>query len=271
MKANVIRIVSLLVILIAGMARGAQTPVFSEVKDQEAKAQNAFNQGVRAYRAVDFDSAAYFLKGALQLDPSLTMAELYLGATYASFHVPGRQTIRDREFVDGAIRSYESVLKKEPDNVNAILGLAGVFYSTGDLQKSREYFQRATKLIQHPVALYSVGAVDWFLVYRRQSLSPAEQERLVEEGLEYIDHALALNPDYTDAMAFENLLLLEKIKLTADFSNKYKLEQEAAEWQKKRLDTLSKNQHAGHVRSPEIRDGVTIFVSVALPVPPPHL
>jgi tetratricopeptide (TPR) repeat protein len=237
----------------------------------KTEAQTHFIQGVQEYKSADFDSAIRDLDHALQLDPALTLAELYLGATYASARVPNRQLPKDRDYADKAIRSYESVLKKEPANINAVVGLAGVLISTSDFPKAREQYLRAASLMQHPVVFYAVGAVDWILLNSKPPLSSVEQSRLIAEGLEYIDRALVLKPGYGEAMTYKNLLILQQAKLRSDPAERSRLTTEAAEWQKKSLEALRSVQQSGARWPPAIRDGATIFVPDFVPGAPPTL
>jgi TonB family protein len=89
---------------------------------------------------------------------------------------------------------------------------------TGDYQKAREQYLQLTRLAtRDPSVFYSLGATDWALSFNKTNpLSAAERARLVSEGLQNLDIALALNPEYTDAMTYKNLLLREQASLATD-------------------------------------------------------
>jgi hypothetical protein len=79
---------------------------------------------------------------------------------------------------------------------------------------------------------------------------PEEQLTLVNEGLEYLDKALALNSDYEDAMAYKNLLYREKARLTENEGEKTQLIAQADEWFNKALETrkrLQEKKNAGTI------------------------
>jgi hypothetical protein len=69
-----------------------------------------------------------------------------------------------------------------------------------------------------------------------------EQKKLVDEGVGAADKAIALNPDYDDAMSYKNLLLREKARLAETEEEKAKLTADADTWFNKALDTRKKNQ-----------------------------
>ena len=94
----------------------------------------------------------------------------------------------------------------------------------------------------NPVPFYAIGSVDWIIVYDKNNPPPAEEQgKLIDEGLANLDKALALNPDYEDAMTYKNLLYREKARLSDSEEDKKKLTAQADEWFNKALETRKKN------------------------------
>src|SRR5262245_29951266 len=117
------------------------------------QAQDNLNKGMTAFRNADYESAVNFFKQALELDPSSTLAEFYLATAYSQHVVPGGDPRRNAEFAEKAIESFRRVLRREPDNVNAVFGLAGTYQNTNDLQNARETYLQASKLVpRNPVS-----------------------------------------------------------------------------------------------------------------------
>jgi hypothetical protein len=88
-----------------------------------------------------------------------------------------------------------------------------------------------------------VGSVNWVMV--ADKITPPtneEKERLIEEGLQHLDTALTINPDYDDAMSYKNLLIRQKAELAVTEEDKARLIAEADEWFNKALDTRKRNQ-----------------------------
>src|SRR6195256_2156555 len=94
----------------------------------------------------------------------------------------------------------------------------------------------------NPVPYYAIGSLDWLIVYDKNNPPPEqEQGKGIDEGLANLDKALALNPDYDDAMTYKNLLYREKARLASNEEEKKKLTDQADEWFNKALETRKKN------------------------------
>ena len=99
------------------------------------------------------------------------------------------------------------------------------------------------------------------MVYDKKNPQPPEEKaRLIEEGLKHLDFALAMSPDYVDAMTYKNLLFREKAALASDPAEKRRLTDEADQWFNKALETRRKNPTVA------IPSG---SVQLAPPPPPP--
>src|SRR5204863_3223862 len=115
------------------------------------QARDNLNKGVRAFRDAHYENAVNFFKQAVQLDPDLTTAEIYLGTAYAQQYVPGGRGEDNEKNAQMAIQTFENVLKRDPNNVNAVAGLASIYYNRGQndkqqLAKSREYYIKYSTL-----------------------------------------------------------------------------------------------------------------------------
>lgn len=212
------------------------------------QARDNLNKGVRAFRDAHYENAVNYFKQAVELDPDLTTAEIYLATAYSQQFVPGGRGEDNDKNAQLAIQTFEDVLKRDPNNVNAVAGLASIYQNLGQtdtkqLQKSHDYYLKYAQLdANNPVPYYAIGSLDWLIVYDKNNPPPEdEQGRVIDEGLTYLDKALALNPDYDDAMTYKNLLYREKARLTANDDEKKKLTDMADEWFNKGLETRKKN------------------------------
>ena len=84
------------------------------------RARDSLNKGVQAYGASNYPVAVEFFAAALEADPEVPNAELYLGLSYAGQFIPNFSTPENNEFARLAIESYESVLAKDPNSTTAI-------------------------------------------------------------------------------------------------------------------------------------------------------
>ena len=94
----------------------------------------------------------------------------------------------------------------------------------------------------NPVPFYAIGSLDWIIVFDKNNTdSKEEQLKTIDEGLANLDKALALNPEYEDAMTYKNLLYRQKADRTDDEAEKKKLTAMADDWFNKALETRKKN------------------------------
>jgi tetratricopeptide (TPR) repeat protein len=212
------------------------------------QARDNLNKGVRAFRDAHYENAVKYFQEAVQLDPELTTAEIYLATAYAQQYVPGGRGEDNEKNAQMAIQTFEKVLQREPNNVNAVAGLASIYYNLGQndtkqLQKSKEFYTKYAQLDStNPIPYYTIGVLDWLVVYdKNNSLSTDEQLKTIDEGLGNIDKALALNPDYDDAMTYKNLLYRLKADRAVSEDEKKKMIDLADEWFNKGLETRKKN------------------------------
>jgi tetratricopeptide (TPR) repeat protein len=222
---------------VALLALGSVSCAKLQARDQLIKGQQAFKNA-------KYESAVDHFKQAMELDPNLTMAELYLGTAYSQQFIPGAQSPENKSMGDLAIKTFENILTREPSNVSAIAGLAFMYQNTFQFQKAHEFYLKQAQLDQqNPVPFYAVASVDWIMVSNKAEPPPLEEQvKLVDEGIAYADKALALNQDYDEAMSYKNLLLREKARLAETEDQKALLTKQADDWFTKALDTRKKNQ-----------------------------
>lgn len=202
-------------------------------------ARDELNKGVKAYSSQKFDEAVTHLQNAVDLDPELIDAELYLATTYRVQYQPGGQSMDNLQMAQEAIRIFERVLTKDPGNESSIANISGIYNSMGDYDMAKEWYRKQMEVNpSNPEPLYGIGTIDWQLSYDRTGMTgdnvenltdeeKAEVNATVDEGVDALRKALEINPQYTDAMQYLNLLYREKGKLAADDEEKANWELEA--------------------------------------------
>src|SRR5215813_6984313 len=101
------------------------------------QARDNLNKGVRAFRDAHYENAVKYFQQAVELDPDLTTAEIYLGTAYAQQFVPGGRGEDNQKNADMAIKTFENVLRRDSSNVNAVAGLASIYYNLGQEDKKQ--------------------------------------------------------------------------------------------------------------------------------------
>ncbi|HRR41111.1 MAG TPA: tetratricopeptide repeat protein, partial [Syntrophales bacterium] len=192
------------------------------------KARDHLNRGVEAYRMKSYNEAEQEFKAAIELDPELLDAYLYLATTYRVQFVPLVSTPDNLRMAQQAIATFEKVLEKDPVNQNAMANIADLYRNMGEPDKAKEWYRRLMEVQEDKSqALYGIGVIDYNLASEKtgedgenvQNLSEeelAEVTRVVDEGIEVLRQALQINPRFTNAMEYLNLLYREKAELARD-------------------------------------------------------
>ena len=63
--------------------------LFSSLGCDKLKARDQLNKGVKAYKDNHYEEAINHFQSAVQLDPSLINARMYLATAYVSQYIPG--------------------------------------------------------------------------------------------------------------------------------------------------------------------------------------
>jgi tetratricopeptide (TPR) repeat protein len=223
-------------------------------------AQEALNRGVEAFRNGQTEEAEQLFARAKALDPNFINARLYLATTYASQYIPGAPSEENKQLGRRAIDEFNGVLGLDLNNIPALDGIGSLLFQMGGqpfspevFQQSKSYHQRHIQLRpDDPEPYFWIGVIDWTMAFRANGqlrerfnrevtklddadpLPPKlrasyEQEcgATIEEGIESMNQAIKLRPDYNDAMAYLNLLYRRKADVTADEAEREKLIQAA--------------------------------------------
>jgi len=239
---------------------------------EKLKARDHLNKGVQAFKTAKYTQAVDHFKEAVQLDPEFATARLYLATAYMSQYIPGAESPENQQNAQAAEQEFLKVLEKDPKSTVAISSLASLHYNQAQgnqpLEKKLQQLDEAkkwyTKLSEvdpnNKEAFYSLGVITWAKWYpelmsaraklgmKPEDPGPIKDNKLreelkakwgpvVEEGIGNLKHALQIDPEYDDAMAYVNLLTRERADL-ADSKEAYTKDvQEADNWVQKALET----------------------------------
>ena len=239
---------------------------------EKLKARDNLNKGVQAFKSAKYNAAVEHFKKATELDPDFGTARLYLATAYMSQYIPGADSPENMQYARAAESEFQKVLDREPKNTLAIESLASLHYNQAQgnqpleqkLKKLDEAAQWYTKLAETDpnakTAYYSLGVITWAKWYprlmearREMGMKPEDpgplkdkkvREQLrtewlatVDKGIQNLEKALSIDPEYDEAMAYLNLLHRERADLL-DSPDEYKKEIEVADnYVQKALDT----------------------------------
>ncbi|HKV95055.1 MAG TPA: hypothetical protein VJW20_21090 [Candidatus Angelobacter sp.] len=210
-------------------------------KDRSYTARDQLNQGVASYRAADYEGAIEHFNLAVHWDPELTVGHLYLATAYAQQYVPGVETPENVAMATNAVEQYNEVLRRDPTSITAVKGIAYLNMQMKHFEEAKKGYERAAAIDdKDPENFYSVGVIDWTIVYRNvteekgklkskseyalmlsSACSGTREENLstLEDGIAMLTKAIDLRKNYDDAMAYLNLLY----RLRADLECKDKV------------------------------------------------
>jgi tetratricopeptide (TPR) repeat protein len=202
------------------------------------RARDQLNKGVQSYKNTRYEEAIDHFQRAVSLDSSLINARLYLATAYAQQYIPGADTEDNNKMAQQAIDQYKAVLERDKKNINSVKGIAYLYLQMKKFEDAKSYYRKGTELDPNdPEVYYSVGVIDWTESYQprmeeRAKLGLRPEEPLkdkkvcaslkqkswdsIQDGIDSLNKALQIRPDYDDAMAYMNLLYREKADLECD-------------------------------------------------------
>ena len=230
---------------------------------QKLKARDQLNKGVESFRNGKFQAAIEHFKSAVQLDPSLVNARLFLATSYAQQYVPGGDTPENLKTGQEAIDAFEDVLKMDSKNTTALASIGQIYYNMKEFDKAKD-FQRQRIQVEpnNPEPYYWIGVIDWAQAFQadgkvrkdlnltspdnKGNLPPlpekyraplAEQNsNLIDEGIDALNKALGLKPNDFNSMAYLNLLYRQKADIEKSSKDRLADLKEADSWQQKAMD-----------------------------------
>jgi len=214
--------------------------LFSSVGCDKLRARDQLNKGVKAYKDNHYEQAIDHFQEAVRLDPSLINARMYLATAFVSQYIPGVDSPDNLRTAQQAIDEYLKVIDSKPSRdqkVNSAKGIAYLYLNMKRWDDAKKYYRTASDVDPNdPEPYYSVGVIDWTACYqprmeKRAALGLKPDEHLsaknkdqkkvceelkvqnsasIQEGIDTLNKAIQLRPDYDDAMAYMNLMYRER-------------------------------------------------------------
>jgi tetratricopeptide (TPR) repeat protein len=228
---------------------------------QAPTAADEMHAGVVAYKFSDYSGAAEHFKAALEIDPNFTQARLFLATAYAQQYIAGDDSAANVAIAQQAIDEFKTVLGGKPtetEEYKSIVPIASLSFNLKRFNEAREYYGKAIELNPTEARNYfMVGLIDWTeasnerkkarselgLTESQMISKPeacvalrAQNQQKVEDGIQRLQKALELQPDFDDAMGYMNLLYRERAEYECDDPGARKADLKAAdEWTDKAI------------------------------------
>jgi tetratricopeptide (TPR) repeat protein len=220
--------------------------LFTLIPAQSQSYDEELRLGIRAYQNNQYDDAMQHFRRATELDPSQVLGHMYLATALVSQYIPGVEDPDNLRLAEQAIEEYQHVVDSGAETtakLNSSKGIAYLYLNMKKWDEAKAYYQKASGLDPNdPEPYYSIGVIDWTRCYQPrmegrakldmrpdEHLNPtnAAQKKLCDElrakntatigeGIDSLNKAIELRPNYDDAMAYMNLMYREKADLECD-------------------------------------------------------
>jgi len=252
-------------------------PALSGCEKLEARVE--LKKGNELYHNESYTEALQQFQKGLKLDPDATFAWRSVGLTALALYRPGDDSPKNVGYGKTATDAFEKYLQDYPNDKKVREYLLSTYVNSkryndalayidrraqeapeeaGDVQKLKVNIlvqagklEDAWKLIQQqPVspakaeALYTIGVSAWDKSYHDATIDHDTREHIVDMGLQALDQALKIKPEYFEAMVYNNLLYREKAKMETDANLRLDYTNKANDWQQKALALRKKNAAA---------------------------
>ena len=243
------------------------------------KARDNLNKGVNSFKAGQYTAAADDFKTAIDLDPDLPSARLYLATAYMTQWVPGSEAPENVRNMNSALKEFQTALTSNLDDKNKLIAmqsLASIHFQKKDYAEAEDWYKKVIAADpKNKEAYYTLGVIAWseFVPAWREARStqgirpedpgplkdaPAPKNKKaaaqpdlkadmkakywqkLTDGIEDEKKALEIDPEYEYAMAYMNLLIRYRADLN-DTREQYLADaKEADGWVQKNLETVKR-------------------------------
>jgi len=243
------------------------------------QARAELKKGNSYYQQEQYSKALDYYKRGLELDPDATFAWRSVGYSALALYRPGDNDPKNQQYATTAIDAFEKFLAENPDDTKIEDYLMATYVNAekynealsfidrriqerpaeaGKLEQARvniltkadrldEAFKMADKLqgADKAKTLYAIGSTAWDKVYHDPGKLDADgKTRLINLGLQALQQALAIDPNYVEAMVYNGLLYREKSKIDTDGAQRLADETTAHDWTEKAKAAMAARKKA---------------------------
>ena len=235
-------------------------------------------KGNELYRNEQYTDALKQFQLGIRRDPDATFAWRSVGLTALALYRPGDESPKNTQYGKIATDAFEKYLVDYPNDSKVRDYLVSTYVNSKRYNEALAYLdRRATEapqdvpnlqqmklniltqagrlddawnfVRQHPEAAkpetyYSLGVAAWDKSYHDSSLDLPTRTQLIDNGLEALNKALTMKPEYFEAMVYTNLLYREKAKIQTDANLRAEYTAKADEFQQKALALRKKTMPA---------------------------
>ena len=215
-------------------------------------------EGNRAYRQQEYDVALRHYQAAQSIDSSFAELDRMIGYSHigqfepedekpenqkhAANAIASLRTYLDKRPEDNAARDslislylaanrpldaiafFENELKKNPKDLESAKSLATLYAKQGDFPGALRWYREITRIdSKNAEAFYILGVVLYEKVAKTPELDEQANLLTIEEGKSVLARAIALRPNYFEALVYMNLHIRQQANREADEKRKDEL------------------------------------------------
>jgi tetratricopeptide (TPR) repeat protein len=195
-------------------------------------------KGINEFKAGRYETAINFFQEAVAIDPSDSMAQLYLATAYSYQVVPNLDTPENLKVAQKALDGFNKVLAQDPNDLGALKQVASIHRNIKLYDQAKADEMKVIAIDPKDAeANYTIGVIDWTQSYKNATTIlgaagltddgegnvkmskdvcaklSAANTALVTDGMTYLNNAVQINPNYDDAMQYLNLNYRRKADL----------------------------------------------------------
>jgi tetratricopeptide (TPR) repeat protein len=235
---------------------------------KQLAARDQLNKGVQAFKNQKYEEAVNHFQNAINDDPNYADAKLYLATAYANQVVPNLETPDNLEMAHKALDGFQTVLQTKPNDLTALKQIASISRNIKKMDDAKLYERKIIAIDPNDAeAYYTIGFVDWFQAYHSAvailaadgltddgngnvKKSKGACQKLVDantapvtEGLDVLQKAVSINPNYEEAMTYLNLMNRRKADMECGNDAARKADLAAADdWTQKSMGARKANE-----------------------------
>lgn len=205
----------------------------------QLKARDQLSKGVAAFKNAQYEQATNYFQNAITYDPTYDTAKLYLATAYAYQVVPNdTDDPKNMNMAHKAIEGFQNYLQIHPGDKISLQQLASLYRNIKQFQQAKDYEEKVIQVDPKDAeAHYTIGQVDWSEAYNnavkvlaadgltdkgdgnpKMSKKACQQlqqlnTNLVNDGINQLQQAIQINPNYGDAFSYLNLVYRRKADL----------------------------------------------------------
>lgn len=112
-----------------------------------------------------------------------------------------------------AVALLEKRLQNDPADISSMLMISNLCAELGQMREAITWRERCVETQpDRPESHYSMAVFAWDASYHNQIDDPVLRDNLVQRGLDALDRALELKPDYFEALSYQSMLYQEKAR-----------------------------------------------------------